>query len=271
MTTDEHKKSWASILFSEGAILAAISSFVYLVTFVYEAGFCSYFGIPIFLITPNLTTVFVAASGIALLFLPAFPYLNFTAPLLRRVLNPTDRQKPFRLLYAMNTFVILSAILVIAAYGLSWKRIIWSAIAIVLLNVILFGRTFLPGKEGKTAAERFSDHQKTQDEDPFHLVDFAFESKGRKLAIATFFGFILLMIAFIFGNGNASRQKTHPVLKEHPGYVLLRSYPDVFIAASFDRRLKKIGNSIILIKGSAADTLEFTLEAVGPFDGPIYP
>lgn len=268
--SDQNAVKRGNTVITEGIVLAAISSFIYLVTFCFEAGYCYYFGIPLFLITPNLTTVFVAAAAIAVLLVPAWPFLNFTTPLIRGVINPTEKQKQFRSLYVINVVLIIPFIFAIAAYGLKLKYIGIGALVIAVVNLWFFGPNLWPSKDKKTLAERFQESDNVQAKDSFHFIDLFLERFGRKTTLMFIFASSIVLLAFVLGNGHANRQVTFPVLKNPAGFVLLRSYPDVYITAPIDRKTKRVLNTILILKASEVKTLEFDLEAVGPLDSENY-
>jgi hypothetical protein len=154
-------------------VVALATGYIYLVTYIYEAGFCMHFGIPSHFVQPNLTTILVAAVAIGFTFLArarpmALNFLGFSAPLIRVAANPTKAQEPYRLLAGMNAVLLVTIIVFAAAYGLSWKWFLLSVAGVMVLNSF-FGVNLLFDRKGKSLRERFERINRAQDSAPFTL------------------------------------------------------------------------------------------------------
>ncbi|WP_211472596.1 hypothetical protein [Collimonas humicola] len=276
MTTTDKPALLTKVL-SEGMILGAISSFIYLLTFVYEAGYCFHFGIPLYLITPNLTTVFVAAAGVSLVLITAWPILGLITPLIRRGFLPEKHQRPFQKIFAINALALATTLILLTAYGGSIKGVIWLVIVILAINIVYFGPALIPQKNGKTLGERLEEWNTHPQTSQIDITDLILERGGRKYLVIALCIAAVLGFTFAFGDAKGSTQKTFPILKNPDNYllpkeyVLLRSYPEIFIAVELDRKEKKVKSGILLIKNSSVTTLALDLETVGPLESPKYP
>lgn len=252
--------SFRSIL-TEGVIIALGSAYIYLVTFVYELGYCAHFGIPREFINPNLTTILVAAATIGFVLFTSIQLLGFSVPLIRAATNPSERQKPYQKFFFLNALYLVFGIVLWGAYGYAFKTLIVILVAAVVLNVFYFGIDLFVLRKGGIR-ERF---EASRDEpDSFNIVvlfadKFGFQSVGFTLIVAT-----TLVYAYFIGNGEAFRQERFLVLKDSQDFVLLRTYGDLMIAANVDRTKKVTGNDILLLRTSSKDKFEFRTEKLGP-------
>lgn len=58
------KKMFKSRLVGEGVVIALITAFTYIVAYLYEYGYVTYFGIPKSFISINIVTLLIAAGSI---------------------------------------------------------------------------------------------------------------------------------------------------------------------------------------------------------------
>lgn len=250
---------------TEGIVIALGSAYIYLVTFFYELGYCTHFGIPPAFISPNLTTILVAAAGIGGLVFSSLQFLGFSVPLIRAATNPSDSQRPFRQFFATNAMLLILGILLWRAYGLSWKGFLMFSVLALLLNFMFFGIGLIVHRKSKSLREKFEAMSKGEP-DAFDIWGLLIEKIGRGGV-----GLILVLVittglAYLIGNGEAVRQEKFLFLKEPSDYALLRTYGDLMIAAPVDRNKKLVGHDLLLLRAPSKDKIEFRTEIVGPLE-----
>lgn len=254
---------------TEGVVIALGSAYVYLVTFFYEIGYCAHFGVPSTFISPNLTTILVAAAGIGVLVFSSFQFLGFSVPLIRAATNPSKSQKPYRQFFAINALLLIFGILLWRAYGFSWMGfLLFSALAI-FLNFILFGIGLIIYRKKKSLRKKFEAINKDES-DALDIWGLLFERIGRG-GVSLVLGVVLTTgLAYLIGNGEAVRQEKFLLLKEPKDYALLRTYGDLVIAVQVDRSKKLVEHDLLLLRASSIDKLEFRLEMIGPLERKPY-
>ena len=213
-------------LLTEGVLLAAASAFIYAITFVYEYGYCRYFGIPASLISPNASTFLVAGFALGVTLLPALNFLAFTTPLFKAARDP--RHRAFRDVYASLAILSAAGVLLGAIYGVSLRGFVMyiggsaAFLSFLFLPALLSNRN-LP------ISERLAKHADVQDRDPFAATNlFEGWATRRHLQLGTL-GLIALLVANLIGDAEARNKRHFLALKSDPGFVLLRNYGDLMI------------------------------------------
>jgi len=248
---------------TEGIAIALGSAYLYLITFFYELGYCTHFGVPRVFIDPSLTTILVAAAAIGGLAFSSFYFFALSLPVLRAAINPSDSLKPYRYFLVLNAILLIFGILLWRVYGISWKGFLLSFALVLLLNAVYVAAGLIVYRSEKSLRERFEAISEEQ-ADPFDIWEPLFQKFGRPRV-----GLVLVLVlangvAYLVGNGEAVRQERFLVLQDSPDFVLVRSYGDVMIAAKVDRIKKTTGNDILLLRTSSRDKFEFRTETLGP-------
>lgn len=257
MAEDANERS----LLTEGVIIAAASALVYMATFLYEYGFCSYFEIPANLIDPSLATILVAAGTIGTVLASSLWFLGLTAPLFKAVHN--KELHAYRYFFAYSAVVSAFGILLAVIYGFSWPSFVWYIGGFTVLALLMFGHTFLFNRH-VPLAERFSEQARIQDGDPFYVTDVLKIWFGKSAVYILVVCMSVLGIAFLIGNGEASKRDRFLVLKQEPDLVVLRNYGSVLLTARFSRESKQLSNEFVVIRLAEGERIAFTNEVVGP-------
>lgn len=247
-------------LLSEGIVLASASAYVYLAAFLYEFGYCSFFSIPATLISPSLSTVLVAAAAIGGVLLSSLKLLGLSAPLLRAAADP--QKAAYGEFFRFNALFVILGILLGTIYGVSWRGALIFFGAVALFELVYFAPVFLFDRK-KSLRDRFEAYAKAKP-DQLDLPILFTEWFGRGWVPAALILSGLLLLAFVVGNGEASRKERFLTLKSSPDMVVLRSYGDLLIAARFDREQKLVSNELLLIRLTEHQRAEFYNEMVGP-------
>lgn len=251
----------ARTLLTEGVLLAAVSAFIYFITFVYEYGFCRYFGIPASLISPNASTFLVASFALGVTLLPALNYLAFTTPLFKAARDPERR--PYRYVYAILAVLSATGVMLAAIYGISLRGIItyivvsFAILAFLFLPALLSNRT-LP------IAERLSRNADIQDQDPFIPTNLFNSWLSRRHIQLGLLALVSLLIANLIGDAEARKKQHFLALKSDPDLVLLRNYNDLMILARINKLGDQQTDDLRLLWLSEKKELDFILRKTGP-------
>jgi hypothetical protein len=255
-------------LLTDGIVIAVATAFAYLATFLYEVGYCSSFHIPYALISPNTSTLLVAAAAIGWIFLTSANLLGFTTPLFRRAKKGDTG-------WAILGYLAVAAILWIKIYEPTLKQTGWAILAVLAIFIgvplvliitralILFlWRTVRRPK--KPATEVSTQTSEAKQEYFFSADEFLENWLPQKVSRWILFIAGTLLFSFVVGDGNARTQKRFLITKGSPELVVLRIYGDVMIAATFDRTTKETLNGITVFSISEKKQLDFTNEKIGP-------
>jgi hypothetical protein len=252
----------ARSILSDGLLIAGGTALGYLTSYSYEYGYFDYFQIPSEFISTNTTTILAVVAAFLAMFGSTLNLLGFAAPLLRSAMHPDKAPYRYTLVFAFFGSTIL--IFLRYAYGWNWKVTLFSALLVLMLGLLLHLPVLLPSRKNKKPLrERFAEHAKIQDSDPFHvtlLFEMWFSQKTILLA-AVALG--LLGLAYLLGNGAATKKERFLTLDADPTKVVLRAYSDTLILADISRKDHKVSNRLELMSLSEKKDIKFWNEKLG--------
>lgn len=251
-------------LFTDAFFVAFCTACLYLIAYFYERGYCDHFDIPQNLIDTNTTTVLVAAAAIGTFIFLSMQLFGLAMPLFRAGINPSQPQKPYKQLFLANAIILVLGIVLFRAYGLSWAGAILFLVLTVLFNFLFFGVGILIHRKKSTMAERFSAIQDDSQEDPFDAWALVQEKIGPAGVLILLLMVCLLCIAYIVGNGEASRQQRFLKLSKFPDYAVLRVYGNRLIAAKVNFTKNEIGPELMLLTLKDNEPLVLEAALIGP-------
>lgn len=252
----------AQSILSDGLLIAGGTALGYLTSYSYEYGYFDYFEIPPEFISTNTTTILAVVAAFLAMFGSTLNLLGFAAPLLRSAMNPD--KDPYRYPLA---FAFLGSILLIFlryAYGWNWKTTLFSTLFVVVLGLLLHLPVLLPSRKNKRPlTERFKEHTEIQDKDLFH-VTLLFEMWfSRKTIFLSMMAVSLLGLAYLLGNGAATKKECFLTLDSDANKVVLRAYSDTLIVADMSRKDHKVSNGLELMSLSEKKDIKFWNEKLG--------
>lgn len=270
-------------ILTDGFAIAVATAFAYFLSFVYELGYCSRFAIPAALISPNTSTILVMAAAVGSVFISTANFLGFTTPLFRKAKkeggNPT---------WSLLGYTAIAIILSQAIYKYTFRQffvtlgwLLALLLALVILSgfyavAVTFWQRFRNKKRlaarsknlSQTGAEQNTALIKQKPEPSENIsysLDEFFENwMPPKLARLTLLVLMLLFVAWILGDGNASTQQKFLTMRDAPNSVVLRIYGDLMIVASVDRETHEVSEDLSLVWISEKKQLNFVNENVGP-------
>lgn len=219
-------------------VLAAGTALTYAVAFCYEAGYCNYFAIPLFLIVPTTSVVLGAVIGVV-----AAGYTLIQLMALERALLADAKLSPlFRFRLEMFALMTFSGY---AAFGLAWSTLLASIYAVI----VFFGQYFPSLLFGKgTLIERLNAAESERDyvAESSPLTDVA---RFSPLVLNCFIGTtIACVVAGAIGAANARWQKDFYVIASRPDVALVKSYGDLMIGIRYDENKKAATGEVLVFK-----------------------
>jgi len=248
-------------LLSEGVFLAIASAYVYCATFAYEYGFCNHFGIPASLISPNASTLLLAAFTLGITLFPALNFLPFTMPLFKAAVDPKHRA--YRLVYVFTGTLLVIGIFLAVIYGISLIGLIVYLVASLVILIILFLPAILSDRH-LPISERFSIHADIQDKDPFVVTSLFHGWVSFRTLQIGFAALVFLFFAYLVGGAEARKKHQFLALTTEQDVVLLRSYGDVMVFGRLDDSETKL-DGFRLMKIGENSELDLISRRIAPF------
>lgn len=241
-------------------LIAVIPAYIYFCSFTYEQGVCNRFNIPMYLISPNLTTILIFATSIWSVLFSALKMLGFSTSFFRPIQN--ENKKHLRPVRFINGVFLVIVILMFFAYPLSWT-LLWSLLAFgFFLNFLTWGFPFIYLFERKkSVAQKISEIQANPDKND--VLNHLLQSLNSRERLFILILIIIPFLSFFIGDGEALKQSRFQIIADKPNIVILRKYDDLFICAPFDKQKKLIGDSLILIKLNDTKDLILKTENLG--------
>lgn len=217
--------------------------------------------IPLRLIELNLTTFFVMAGSLAVVFVMVFTFYNLLYEVL---VVPYEKEQVIysRIIALTPLFFMLAAD--VYFFGWSWR--FWLP-SFFLMMVIVFFFFLFPLISQRSKGSYL---EKLRAEDEYD----AKSAKGLMVTLARsvsfkhryylFWLFLIFWIAGSAGKAKAVNEQEFFVLASAPNTVVLRIYGDRMICAPFNREDRKVERSLIIYRTDANPPLKLMLEEVGP-------
>ena len=246
---------------TDAIILAALSAYVYFVTFVYEYAFCKYFNIPKSLITPSLSTILVFATAIGAFLIFILTFINFATPLFRVL---TDRNKaPYHGLVRVNVFFLIVMFLVLYTYPFTWTLMLTLLGTFLIVDIFFFGIPVLIAiRKKRTVAQGLESIG--QDEDNFDFLNFIMRNLTRKEKGIILLLICIVVVSYLIGDGEARKQSFFPTLSTRPNTAVLRIYGDMLICAEYNPSSRAISDSLILFHTTKSSETILVIKEIGP-------
>lgn len=231
-------------------LIAGITALAYAVAFAYEYGYCSNFGIPNYVISPNTTTIFVAFFSIVVFAMFAlmggelfsyFPSDPGLSHLKRRLI----------------LFLLMFALITIAT-GLKWINLLLLGPATAELLIYLFDLFVQRG----TIKDRLLETSARFEREPIRANP-AVQYISNRLGARGFsiFGWIYLclLLSFAAGSYESRTQSDFQVLVGASDLALVRIYGEMAVFVDVTKPLKSPG-SRFQIRRFSGDSTSFELE-----------
>lgn len=252
----------ARSILSDGLLIAGSTALGYLTSYSYEYGYFDHFEMPPEFISTNTTTILAVVAAFLAMFGSNLNLLGFAAPLLRSAMNPDKDPYRYTLAFAFlgSTFLIFLRY----AYGWNWKATLFASLFVVVLGLFLHLPVLLPSRKNKKSLrERFKEHSEIQDRDPFHVTSIFEIWFSRKTILLSMVALGMPGLAYLLGNGAATKKERFLTLDSDPNKVVLRAYSDMLILGDFSRKDHKVSNRLELIPLSEKKDIKLWNEKLG--------
>lgn len=250
------EKNELSKFFTDAIIIALTSGAGYTSAFLFEYGYAKHFGIPIYFISPTASTIAAA------IFITATLVLGLTQ--IAGFFDLFFRESNLQRLRVRVNIIFILCCAVLAQYGISWKGVG----LMLFFTVLVAGPYFLAALDGSgnfmqrlEYAEKYRDPSAETD-----IVTRSVTSMGEmpaKIYIVVIFGSMISMAA---GAAAARLQADYQVITDIPGYVLVKRYGDIYVAAGYDSKSKKISEELMILKDDEIKKMTLKNERIGPLD-----
>lgn len=245
----------------EALAIAIASSIVYLLSFLYERGYATHFGIPPQFVSVSLTNLLIFGAA-------AFTFLYTATNLAGAILPLTRHQHPY-LAFHLPRVVVFFFLLVIFPLllfvGSGWMMVVAITASCWLVLVFFVSITPLLGKGKKGWKDRLDAAQEAAMREPPTIYDHISARSGIpnfNLYVAALI--IATLLAGLVGLSEATRQRDFLITNTTPEMVVLRVYGENMICARFDRQNKEVKKSFSILKVAEDPKLLLNLERIGP-------
>ncbi|MFG0674232.1 hypothetical protein [Delftia sp. WSY_7] len=210
-------------LVSEGIVVAGLTAAIYFLTFVFEYGYCSYFGIPGFFVEP--TTGNILFSALIMSFTVAYFISVGQMPVVFFKMIPSATLKVRLVLVA-----ILWTSYFLSVGGFRWSGLVLAILlTFILLHEYMLNLIFTSGTLNERIASADAYIKRS---DSGSLTE---RSKLYKKILAYFMlTYLALVVAFFSGLAHARLQKGFVVLKSSPEFAVIKRYGDRVIAIRYE-------------------------------------
>jgi hypothetical protein len=255
----ESKNSKLSYFINNGLLLALLPGYAYLLAFAYEYGYCEHFDLPIFLISPSLSSILIIISVLLLFILSNLKFLGLITPLFRILNNPKYiSYYPF---IRINTFFLVAFLIIFIIYRINWEILTPLLIGWAFYTIIYFAPVWFFNRKKKSLQERFDDYNKH--EDKLDLLVYFSRFINPKLINYSLLAVLVIALAYFLGNGEAYKQEEFYVLDNDTSVVVLRSYNDLLICSNIDFEKKIIRKSYSIINLKSVNKLKMKQVKIG--------
>lgn len=219
-------------LLTEGVFVAASTVIGYAVAIEFERGYCQYFGIPDFMVSPTLPVI---AVSIVVVLTIAFLFLM--VPVAMVALQ--HRRKIFGLVDPAYLLAVATALWITFSIDPSSRFAVLLAFAPFPVAAWL-----ATPKAGRTTV--------------------SFIRKALSLFAV---GMGVILLASALGRYRASITDVFYVLRDEGDVAVVRNYGDVMLAVSFDRSKRQLKSEVLVVRASESAKLKLSREVIGPFPG----
>lgn len=244
---------------TEGVLIAGIPFLGYVVAFLYEAGYATYFGIPIRLLNIGLTQVMVATGavlGVLTLLWHLFNlgYLFFPGPLRR---GPVSRG-----LLRVSVFAV-PTVTMIWVYRGYWQGWIYFVAMVGFVGFFQFVFPLIIHRTVRGYRAKLEAQEK-HEQQIVTLGDTLARKWGASPIIVVGCLAMILLVALSAGHARALRRITFLVHAADAKQVVLGIYGDTVVSAKYDSETRELSGELLIQKMSASEPFKLVQQRIGP-------
>jgi hypothetical protein len=253
----DNQSNRTQTLISEGLLLAAIPVIAHSIAFLYELGYCQFFGIPTFLISISATAIFIAAGTMLSIAWPIYSIINLCSMLVDPLSTPLIRA-------VTRIFIVtVPLIALLFLFGLDWPELYTAALTVLFIVILEFGTPLLAQRGKGNFSEKLRYQEEFESQQKKSHLSNVFSRLGVSSAIVFVTLIYSLFIAYSCGRAAAKKQESFLVLKETSNVAVLRIYGDNLVGAAYDGKSKKLTGEFLLRKVGDASSDSLTLQKIG--------
>lgn len=236
------------VLKSEGLLLALIPFVGTFIGFVFEAGYVSFYDVPISLIQIDFNRIVASTGLVFLIFMFWFKCLSATSLLYK------NKYVIIRALYEPTLMTLFFGAFAYAAPGEpnKWAILAGGFVAFSLLN-------FLPPAFEKRRGTRYLERLSA------HLEECETQSGRPNIDITSLFALIFFGSTLVFGIGRSVAVEKHSywVPEQYPSMVVVEFYGDVVVLKEFDTNSREIKQRM-LVTSTQEEGIVYNKVKIGP-------
>jgi hypothetical protein len=227
--------------YSEGLLIALVPAYAYLLTFQYEEGFASYFGIPAQLVDINLGSILIPTAAVLVFGLLYFMVANGLVMFIPATVGDHPLVKRH-----VITIIVSSLLLFIPAVIYNTRRWWIFAIGSTLLGIFVY--LLFPLLLFRTEGGYINKLEKAQlrldrGNDAPTLIRWSAAKLNPRLILLFIFLIYLVVMSKEAGRTSAMGQREFLTMSSNAGdMALLRSYAGRFVFARFNRTAVRLKN-----------------------------
>jgi hypothetical protein len=240
------RQAFGRLQLSDTVFIALIPVFTYVVLFVFQVGYTSYFRVPSQFISFKLSDILTASTILVVFVSTAVTVAVMVIELLWRFGFRSWRKLGLLVLLVSAFILLLGLLIAIISIGLSYLLFALLGLAIIILAFFF---------ERRRRERGFSDEQK--------FLGLSLRSITTRIL---FFGFVsLLLFIVLFGLGfqAASRSTTYRVVDTSPEMVVLFLTEERAIVSPFDRSTRTIEPAFTVLNFDDLSGVMFRTERLG--------
>lgn len=254
---------------TEGLIIGAAPFFAYALCFLYEAGYCGYFRVPVSLIDVGLSNVMkVLAFLLILIYMVIFGVIFFL-----NLFRKKQGVLGIRLI-ALCVFSLIFVGIPLLVYGFGLEYIVPAGVALIISSVYLFLEPILFCRDVKGYRNKLD--KAFERRSLINPLPHLFPSIPKPLIPVIIILILALFYSYIGGRGFAKRQNYFLVNNSEPNTLVLRIYKNKAICAKIDREKRLVlneysvintENNVMNLKWEKVGNLkpEFTYKGLTPY------
>lgn len=243
---------------SEGLIIAGITLFSYLVAFSYQAGYASYFQIPLQFITISITTIFISFAYV--LGIAVGAYYIFS---LIWIFTPKDNDPVSFSIRKLVIVFIFELFIFIPFTKFNWTTVI---LFFSILIIFIFFEFIFPLITQRKSDNTYAEKLIAQEE-----IEIYFQKNTLVSEIDKRFGrwfvtsllYVLLALGYSYAVGYNKAESKEYFYVTDKDTVILAIYNDLLITSKYDRKTKTLNGISNLTKIDQTKNIEISKEKTG--------
>ncbi|WP_233235147.1 hypothetical protein [Bordetella sp. LUAb4] len=252
---------------TEGILIALGTGYIYLLSFAFELGYCRHFGIPAYLINPNISTVLVTATSVFGVIGGGYFLLSFVVTAAGRALAKPGRPRLYRLLVLQLALVAISTWFISATFGFTKVGFLWFVGGWGAFFAVRYGLGLLIFRShGSNTMERLAAMDAAEGDPGPDWITAAIARMGPTKTLVALSLVMIPIIVLLVGEGIASNRANFLAFQEEPNLLIIRVYGDTVVARSYINGSHRLGPELILRHLDSSKDLRTNIATVGPFE-----